>query len=162
MVTVSQLLDLTHTAAGEYLRGFRFPWEALDGIPQLILSLGSSLGDDYVQRAPQVWVHRTAAVAPTAFLGGPCIIGPRTEVRHCAFVRTAALIGQDCVVGNSTEIKNAILFDNVEVPHYNYVGDSILGYHAHLGAGAVTSNVTFNALLICGLHTWAVKSYLHR
>ena len=91
--------------------------------------------------APQVWVHRTAVIAPTAYLGAPCIIGAGTQVRHCAFIRGAALVGENCVVGNSTELKNVILFDNVQVPHYNYVGDSILGYRAHMGAGAVTSNV---------------------
>ena len=141
MHTIENLLDLSHSMGGSYLAGFSAPWEALDGISQLILTLGSSLGDDYEQILPQVWVHKTASVAPTAFLGSPCIIGARTEVRHCAFIRGSALIGEDCVVGNSTEIKNAILFDHVEVPHYNYVGDSILGFYAHLGAGAVTSNV---------------------
>lgn len=139
--TIHELLDLTHSLAGSYLSGFPFPWDALDGISDLILSLGKTLGEDYREIAPQVWIHKTAVAAPTAFLGAPCIIGPRTEVRHCAFIRGSALIGADCVVGNSTEVKNAILFDHVEVPHYNYVGDSILGYYAHLGAGAVTSNV---------------------
>ncbi len=138
---MKELLDLSHSMAGAYLSGFHYPWEALDGISELIVSLGNHLGEDYVQKAPQVWVHKTAFVASSAFLGSPCIIGPNTEVRHCAFIRGSALIGADCVVGNSTEVKNAILFDHVEVPHYNYVGDSILGYYAHLGAGAVTSNV---------------------
>ena len=141
MFTASQLFTLSHSAAGNYLQGFTAPWQALEGIHDLILSLGSKLDEDYLRPAPQVWVHRSAAVAPTAFLGAPCIIGPGTEVRHCAFIRGDALIGENCVIGNSTEIKNAILFDGVQVPHFNYVGDSILGYCAHMGAGAVTSNV---------------------
>ena len=135
------LLDLSHTAAGAYLEAFSHPWEALGGIRELILTLGPALGSDYREAAPQVWVHRTALVAPTAFLGGPCILGPGTEVRHCAFIRGSALVGENCVVGNSVELKNVILFDGVQVPHFNYVGDSILGYRAHMGAGAVTSNV---------------------
>lgn len=141
MLHVKELFDLTHSAAGSYLAGFAYPWQALAGIKQLILDLGSRLGEDYTQVAPQVWVHRTATVAPTAFLGAPCIIGPNTEVRHCAFVRGSALVGANCVVGNSVELKNVILFDNVQVPHYNYVGDSILGYKSHMGAGSLTSNV---------------------
>ena len=141
MIQTKDLLDLTHSAAGGYLSCFPSPWLALDGIRDLILSLGPTLGDDYVQRPGQIWVHKTAVIAPTAFLGGPCIIGPGTEVRHCAFIRGSALVGSGCVVGNSTELKNVILFDGVQVPHFNYVGDSILGYKAHLGAGAVTSNV---------------------
>ena len=141
MFTMSQLLDLSHSAAGAYLCGFAYPWQALDGIHALIIKLGSELGEDYTQVSPQVWVHRSAVIAPTAYLGSPCIIGPETEVRHCAFIRGSALIGRGCVIGNSTEIKNAILFDQVQVPHFNYVGDSILGYCAHMGAGAVTSNV---------------------
>ena len=135
------LFDLSHTLAGEYLARFPYPWEALDGIKELILALGPTLGEGYEERAPQVWVHQTAKVAPTAFLGAPCIIGPDTEVRHCAFVRGSALVGAGCVVGNSVELKNVILFDSVQVPHYNYVGDSILGYKSHMGAGSITSNV---------------------
>lgn len=141
MLHISSLLDLSHSAAGPYLMQFDYPWQALPGIRDLILSLGTCLGTDYREIAPQVWVHETARVAPTAFLGGPAIIGPETEVRHCAFIRETALVGRGCVVGNSTELKNVILFDGVQVPHYNYVGDSILGYKAHMGAGAVTSNV---------------------
>ncbi len=141
MYTISQLFDLQHTLAKGYLSQFTYPWEALSGIKQFLLDLGASLGEDYDQIAPQVWVHKTAVVAPTAFLGGPCIIGANTEVRHCAFIRGSALVGENCVVGNSVELKNVILFDNVQVPHYNYVGDSILGYRAHMGAGSLTSNV---------------------
>ena len=135
------LFDLSRTLAGDYLARFAYPWQALDGIKDLILALGPALGDGYEERAPQVWVHETAKAAPTACLGAPCIIGPGTEVRHCAFLRGSALVGADCVVGNSVELKNVILFDRVQVPHYNYVGDSILGYRSHMGAGSITSNV---------------------
>ena len=141
MVTIQELFDLDRTLAGEYLRRFTYPWEALSGIKELILSLGLGLGTDYEEREKNVWVHRTAKVAPTAYLGAPCIIGPETEVRHCAFIRGSALVGAGCVVGNSVELKNVILFDGVQTPHYNYVGDSILGFRSHMGAGSVTSNV---------------------
>ena len=142
MYRISDLFDLSHTAADEYLRKFTWPWEAVGGIKDLILSIGPRLSkEEYDEISPQVWVHRTAVIAPTAYLGAPCIIGPGTEVRHCAFVRAPALTGRDCVVGNSTELKNVILFDEVQAPHFNYVGDSILGFRAHMGAGAVTSNV---------------------
>jgi len=153
MLKTEDLFDLKHTLAGSYLSGFAYPWEALSGIRALILELGPSLGDDYAELSPGVWVHRTATVAPTAFLGAPCIIGANTEVRHCAFVRGSALVGENCVVGNSVELKNVILFDNVQVPHYNYVGDSILGYKAHMGAGSLTSNVKSDKTLVvvkCG------------
>ena len=142
------LFDLNHTLAGDYLARFEYPWQALDGIKELILTLGPALGEDYEERAPQVWVHESAKVAPTAFLGAPCIIGPDTEVRHCAFIRGSALVGANCVVGNSVELKNVILFDNVQTPHYNYVGDSILGYRSHMGAGSITSNVKSDKTLV--------------
>ena len=141
MLSTHQLFDLNHSLAGSYLAGFDYPWQALKGIKDLILKLGSALGEEYTEVTPTVWVHNTAVVAPTAYLGAPCIIGAGTEVRHCAFIRGSALVGENCVVGNSVELKNVILFDNVQVPHYNYVGDSILGYKSHMGAGAVTSNV---------------------
>ena len=141
MLTTSELFDLNHSLAGSWLAGFPFPWQALAGIHDLILTLGASLDGDYEERSPQVWVHRTAKVAPSAYLGTPCIIGAGTEIRHCAFIRGNALVGEGCVVGNSVELKNVILFDNVQVPHFNYVGDSILGYKSHMGAGSVTSNV---------------------
>ncbi len=141
MYQPSELFDLSHSLAGSYLSRFQYPWQALGGICQLITSLGPELGNEYEERTPGVWVHKTAVVAPTAFLGAPCIIGAGTEVRHCAFIRGSALVGENCVVGNSVELKNVILFDNVQVPHYNYVGDSILGYKAHMGAGSLTSNV---------------------
>ena len=142
------LFDLSHTLAGDYLARFAYPWQALDGIKELILTLGPALGNDYEERAPQVWVHETAKIAPTAFLGAPFIIGPDTEVRHCAFIRGSALVGAGCVVGNSVELKNVILFDSVQVPHYNYVGDSILGYKSHMGAGSITSNVKSDKTLV--------------
>ena len=142
------LFDLTHTLAADYLSGFQYPWEALKGIKTCIETLGADLGDDYTEVSPAVWVHKTAVIAPTAFLGAPCIIGAGTEVRHCAFIRGSALVGENCVVGNSVELKNVILFDKVQVPHYNYVGDSILGYKAHMGAGSVTSNVKSDKTLV--------------
>ncbi len=145
---IAELYDLSHTLAAGYLKSFQYPWEALKGIKDMILSVGGSLGNDYTQVAPQVWVHNTAKVAPTAYLGAPCIIGANTEVRHCAFIRGSALVGEGCVVGNSVELKNVILFDNVQVPHYNYVGDSILGYKSHMGAGSITSNVKSDKTLV--------------
>ena len=148
-LNTTKLLDLTHTLAGEYLAQFEYPWQALDGIKDLILELGASLSaEEYNQPAPNVWVHKTAKVFPSAYLGAPCIIGPETEVRHCAFIRGSALVGAKCVVGNSVELKNVILFDNVQTPHYNYVGDSILGYKSHMGAGSITSNVKSDKTLV--------------
>ena len=141
MYTTTELFDLEHTLAKDYLAGYEYPWQALKGIKDLILKIGPSLGDEYTEVSPGVWVHKTATVAPTAYLGAPSIIGAGTEVRHCAFIRESALVGKDCVVGNSVELKNVILFDGVQVPHFNYVGDSILGHFAHMGAGSVTSNV---------------------
>ena len=150
MVTIKadDLFDFSHTLASEYLQKLKYPWQALDGIKELILTLGPKLGDEYCEVEPTVWVHKTAQVAPTAFLGAPCIIGPETEVRHCAFIRGSALVGANCVVGNSVELKNVILFDNVQVPHFNYVGDSILGYKSHMGAGSITSNVKSDKTLV--------------
>ncbi len=149
MYTINDLYDLEHTLAADYLSQFTYPWEALKGIKDEILRIGASLdAAEYAEVAPQVWVHRTATVAPTAYLGAPCIIGPETEVRHCAFVRGSALVGAGCVVGNSVELKNVILFDKVQTPHYNYVGDSILGYKSHMGAGSITSNVKSDKTLV--------------
>ena len=148
MCLISELYDLSHTMADGYLQGFTYPWEALKGIKDMIIALGETLDKDYTEITPQIWVHNTATVAPTAFLGAPCIIGANTEVRHCAFVRGSALVGENCVVGNSVELKNVILFDNVQVPHYNYVGDSILGYKSHMGAGSITSNVKSDKTLV--------------
>ena len=149
MIKVIDLFDLSHTVAGEYLKGFNAPWEALSGIGALIESLGEKLGNEYAQVAPNVWVHTSAKVAPTAYIGAPAIMGAGTEVRHCAFIRGKALVGENCVVGNSAELKNVILFDGVQVPHYNYVGDSILGYKAHMGAGSITSNVKSDKTPVC-------------
>ena len=141
MLKITELYDLSHTQAAVYLSGFTHLWEALPGIRDMILTLGAALGEEYDQIQENVWVHKTAVISPTAYLGSPCIIGPGTEVRHCAFIRGSALVGENCVVGNSVELKNVILFDQVQVPHFNYVGDSLLGYQAHMGAGSVTSNI---------------------
>lgn len=139
---IIQLFDLDFTAAAEYLKSFTYPWEALAGIKDEIIRLGKTLDKaEYDEPSENVWIHKSAKIAPTAYLGAPCIIGADTEVRHCAFIRGSALIGKGCVVGNSTELKNVILFDGVQVPHYNYVGDSILGHKSHMGAGSITSNV---------------------
>ena len=148
MLKIHDLYDLNHTIAAEYLAEYEYPWQALKGIQDLILALGPTLGEDYTEVAPTVWVHKTARVFPSAYLGAPCIIGPDTEVRHCAFIRGSALVGEGCVVGNSVELKNVILFDKVQVPHFNYVGDSILGYKSHMGAGSVTSNVKSDQTLV--------------
>ncbi len=154
MDTIKDLYDLDHTLAADYLRGFTYPWEALAGISALILAIGRTLPAEEFHHPTDwdgnvledVWVANDATVFKTAYLHGPCIIGHGTEVRQCAFVRGSALVGDNCVVGNSTELKNVILFDNVQVPHYNYVGDSILGYKAHMGAGSITSNVKSDKL----------------
>lgn len=148
MIKTSDLFDLRRSAAGKYLEAFPYPWQGLSGIRDLILELGKHLGEEYTQYKPRIWVHRTAKIAPTAFLEGPCIIGANTQLRHCAFIRGSVLTGENCVVGNSVEVKNAILFDGVQVPHFNYVGDSILGHKAHMGAGAVTSNVKSDKSLV--------------
>lgn len=139
---ICSLFDLSHTAAASLLSTLDYPWEALPKIGELILQIGGSLSTEtYERRGENVWVHRTAVVFDSVYLHGPAIIGPRTEVRQGAFIRGNALVGADCVVGNSTELKNVILFDSVQVPHYNYIGDSILGYKAHMGAGSITSNI---------------------
>ena len=149
MYKTNDLLDLEHTLAKEYLERFEYPWEALGGIKDTILEIGKTLSkDEYDEISENVWVAKSAKVYPTAYLGAPCIIGPDTEVRHCAFIRGSALVGKGCVVGNSVELKNVIIFDNVQVPHYNYVGDSILGYKSHMGAGSITSNVKSDKTLV--------------
>ncbi len=138
----SRLYDLRHTIAAPLLEKTLYPWEALSGIREFIEAAGQTLlAEEYDNPRPGVWIHKTAKVAPTAFIGDWVIIGPETEVRHCAFIRGSAVVGAGAVVGNSTELKNVILFDRVQVPHYNYVGDSILGYKSHMGAGSITSNV---------------------
>ena len=149
MYKTQDLLDLDHTLAKDYLSKFEYPWEALKGIKDAILEIGKNLSkDEYDEVSENVWVAKSAKVFPTAYLGAPCIIGPETEVRHCAFIRGSALVGSNCVVGNSVELKNVILFDNVQTPHYNYVGDSILGYKSHMGAGSITSNVKSDKTLV--------------
>lgn len=141
-VKISELFTLEETAAKDYLAGFTYPWEALAGIHDLILKLGEKLSPDlYDHPSRNVWIAKSAKVFPSAYIGGACIIGEKTEVRHGAFIRGDALIGNNCVIGNSVELKNVIIFNNSEVPHYNYVGDSILGFHAHMGAGSITSNI---------------------
>ena len=136
------LFDLTHTLARPWLEHTEYPWELLSDIPAVIHAIGKSLDPArYDSPAEGIWIAKTATVAPTAHIMPPAIIGENTEVRHCAFIRGGVLVGDGCVVGNSTELKNCILFDGVQVPHYNYVGDSILGYKSHMGAGAITSNV---------------------
>ena len=149
MYTVTDLYDLNHTLAKPLLEQYRYPWEALGEIGDFILKLGAALpAEEYDHPAENVWIAKSAKVYPSASITGPCIIGKNAEVRHCAFIRGNALVGEDAVVGNSTELKNVILFDKVQVPHYNYVGDSILGYRAHMGAGSITSNVKSDKLLV--------------
>ena len=140
-LTTSDLLDLKHSTAGDMLSEYVYPWEAVPHIKEIILALSETLGDDYNEISDGVFVHKTAKTAPTAYIGAPAIICEGAEIRHCAFIRGSAIVGRGSVVGNSVELKNAILFDNVQVPHFNYVGDSILGYKSHMGAGSVTSNV---------------------
>lgn len=141
--------DLDQTIAKELFLEAEYPWEILSKIEDFILKIGPTLSkDEYEEREKNVWVAKSAKVAPTAYLGAPLIIGPETEVRHGAFIRGKALVGANCVVGNSTELKNVILFNNVQVPHYNYVGDSLLGYRSHMGAGSITSNVKSDKTLV--------------
>jgi NDP-sugar pyrophosphorylase family protein len=149
MVEIKDLFDLDKTIAKELFTGKTYPWEVLDEIKSFILQLGPTLDpEEFDHPAEGVWVAKDAKVFPSAYLGAPCIIGPNTEVRHCAFIRGSALVGADCVVGNSVELKNVILFDHVQTPHYNYVGDSILGYYSHMGAGSITSNVKSDKKLV--------------
>ncbi len=136
-----ELFDLSGSIAAPLLERYEYPWEALAGIRDFILELGATLGDDFEKIGEDVWIAKDAKVAPTASIAGPCIIDHNAEIRHCAFIRGAAIVGKGATVGNSTELKNCILFDKAQAPHYNYVGDSILGIRAHLGAGAVTSNL---------------------
>lgn len=142
MDTVKELLDLTKTIAAPLFAGKTYPWEVLDGIGDFILALGPTLPpEEYDNPAEGVWVAKDARVFPSAYIGAPCIIDHEAEIRHCAFIRGSAVVGKNAVVGNSVELKNVVLFDNVQTPHYNYVGDSVLGYKAHMGAGSITSNV---------------------
>ena len=148
-IQISNMYNLEKTMAKPLLEKLTYPWEALPQIKDLILEIGSSLDkNEYDQIGENVWIHKTAKVFDSAYIGDAVIIGPKTEIRHCAFIRGNALVGAECVVGNSTELKNVILFDNVQVPHYNYVGDSILGYKSHMGAGSITSNVKSDKTLV--------------
>ncbi|MGN0243676.1 MAG: UDP-N-acetylglucosamine pyrophosphorylase [Lachnospiraceae bacterium] len=141
--------DFTKTAASFLFEQYQYPWEILPHIGDAIKKIGAGLSsEEYDQIKEDVWIAKSATVAPTAFINGPAIIGPETEVRHCAFIRGNALVGANCVVGNSVELKNVILFDHVQTPHYNYVGDSILGYYSHMGAGSITSNVKSDKTLV--------------
>ncbi len=136
------LFNFDETIAADIFTDREFPWDVLPYIGDFILKLGASLSEEeYDKKAENIWIAKSAVIAPTASINGPCIIGKNTEIRQCAFIRGNAIIGENCVVGNSTELKNVILFNNVQVPHYNYVGDSILGYKSHMGAGSITSNV---------------------
>ncbi|MBR6402783.1 MAG: UDP-N-acetylglucosamine pyrophosphorylase [Eubacterium sp.] len=154
LLKIENMYDLEHTEAKALLSTLNYPWEALPKIKDLILELGAKidaseeLSKEYVKRGDDVWIHKNATVFDSAYIAGPCIIGEGTEVRQCAFIRGSALVGKNCVVGNSTELKNVIIFDNVQVPHYNYVGDSILGYKSHMGAGSITSNVKSDKTLV--------------
>ena len=148
-ITVSDLYDLQETIAKELMKGLTYPWEALPKIHDFIISLGKSLPEDlFEERGEHIWVAKSAKVAPTACLNGPLIVDEKAEIRHCAFVRGNAIVGKGAVVGNSTELKNVVLFNKVQVPHYNYVGDSILGFKAHMGAGSITSNVKSDKTLV--------------
>lgn len=148
-VTIKELYDLTETAAKPLLESVTYPWKALPKIKDFIIELGNSLDpEEYEKRGENIWIHKSATVFDSAYIAGPCIIGKDTEVRQCAFIRGSALVGDNCVVGNSTELKNVIIFNNVQVPHYNYVGDSILGFHSHMGAGSITSNVKSDKTLV--------------
>ena len=146
---IANLYDLSQSIAGEYLAQFTYPWEALAGISDYIKELGPTLDPEkFEQRGEDIWIAKSATVAPSACLNGPLIIDEDAEIRHCAFIRGSAIIGKGSVVGNSTEIKNDIIFNSVQVPHYNYVGDSILGYKSHMGAGSITSNVKSDKTLV--------------
>ena len=149
MVEIKDLLDLEKTIAAELFAGKTYPWEVLPEISDFILKLGASLSaEEYDNPSEGVWIAKDAKVFPSAYIGAPCIIDHEAEVRHCAFIRGSAIVGKGAVVGNSTELKNVVLFDKVQVPHYNYVGDSVLGYKAHMGAGSITSNVKSDKSLV--------------
>ena len=157
MFETKDLIDLTHTLAAPILEDKQYPGEALPLIKEFILALGPTLDPVvYEDKGDGIWIAKSAKVFDSAYIAGPCIIGPETEVRQCAFIRGSALIGSKCVIGNSTELKNVIISDNVQVPHYNYVGDSILGYKSHMGAGSITSNVKSDKGLVV-VHDQAEK-----
>ena len=150
MFDINNFCCLDYTLSKNYLLSFKYPWQALRELKEFIMILGESLNkSEYNTPARGIWIHKTACIAVSAQICPPCIIGAGTQVRHCAFIRGSVLVGKDCVIGNSTEVKNSILFDKVQVPHYNYIGDSILGYKSHLGAGSVTSNVKSDRSEVC-------------
>ena len=149
MYETKDLLDLSKTIAAPLFEGKTYPWEVLADIKNFIIELGKTLPEDeYEQRGENIWIAKDATVFPSAYIGAPCIIDHGAEIRHCAFIRGSAIVGKNCVVGNSVELKNVVLFDNVQTPHYNYVGDSILGYRSHMGAGSITSNVKSDKSLV--------------
>ena len=149
MIEIVELLDLSHTIAAPLFAGKTYPWEVLDGIKDFILELGETLSPEEFDHPEEgVWIAKDAKVFPSAYIGAPCIIDHEAEVRHCAFIRGGAIVGKGAVVGNSVELKNVVLFDKVQTPHYNYVGDSVLGYKAHMGAGSITSNVKSDKTLV--------------
>ena len=146
---IEDLYDLNETIAVDIFEGLKFPWEVLPKIKDFIIKLGETLPEDkFEKKGENIWIDKSAKVFPSAYIAGPCIIDEEAEVRHCAFIRGSAIVGKGCVVGNSTELKNVILFNKVQVPHYNYVGDSILGFKAHMGAGSITSNVKSDKTLV--------------
>lgn len=146
---IKNLYNLDETIASKIFEGATYPWEVLPKIEEFIKELGNTLSsEEYKKRGEDIWIAKTATIAPTAYIKGPAIIGKNAEIRHCAFIRGKAIVGEGAVVGNSTELKNVILFNKVQVPHYNYVGDSILGYKAHMGAGSITSNVKSDKKLV--------------
>ncbi len=148
-LTVKELYTLDETIAKDIFDGVIYPWEVLPKIGSFIMELGKTLSEDeYEKRGENIWIAKSASVAPTAYINGPAIIGKNAEVRHCAFIRGNAIVGEGAVVGNSTELKNVILFNKVQVPHYNYVGDSVLGFKSHMGAGSITSNVKSDKKLV--------------
>ena len=148
-LTIKELYTLDETIAKDIFEGVQYPWEVLPKIGDFIVELGNTLSEEeYEKRGEDVWIAKSAVVAPTAYINGPAIIGKNAEIRHCAFIRGKAIVGEGAVVGNSTELKNVILFNKVQVPHYNYVGDSILGYKSHMGAGSITSNVKSDKQLV--------------
>ena len=149
MIEIEELLDLSHTIAAPLFAGKTYPWEVLDGIKSFILELGETLSPEEFDHPEEgVWIAKDAKVFPSAYIGAPCIIDHEAEVRHCAFIRGSAIVGKGAVVGNSVELKNVILFDKVQTPHYNYVGDSVLGFKSHMGAGSITSNVKSDKTLV--------------
>ena len=146
---IKNMYDLNHTIAKELLEKHEYPWEVLPEISDFIIELGNKLDKEiYELKGENIWIAKSATIYPSAYIKGPAIIGENAEVRHCAFIRGSALVGEDCVIGNSVELKNVIIFDSVQVPHYNYVGDSILGYKSHMGAGSITSNVKSDKTLV--------------